>query len=170
MPESLPPAHSSTVTSLAERIVPRFSVLRPWRRYLLKGGVEALASLLQPGENAVLIAYAKIGVHPAVIAAAGLAYLDILEPLFLKPHIVGVTDQRLLLIQLSIWDYRAKRVRLAVPRAAVSVVRAKETWFYFSVWVRKIDDGEILRFNFPYSGWEREGHLFVSALATTADL
>jgi hypothetical protein len=164
MLESPPPADPSTVNSLAEKFVPRFSVLHPWRRYLLKGGVEAVASLLQPGENAVLIAYAKIGVHPAVIAAAGLVGLDILEPLFLKPHIVGLTARRLLLIQLSIWDYRGKRLRLAAPREAVSVVRAKETWFYFSVWVRKLDDGEIIRFNFPNPGWEREGRSLASAL------
>ena len=123
-----------------------------------------MASQLQAGENVVLIAYAKIGVHPAVIAAAGLANLDILEPLFLKPHIVGLTSRRLLLIQLSIWDYRAKRLGLAAPREAVSIVRAKETWFYFSVWVRKHDDGKIVRLNFPYSGWETEGHAFVNAL------
>jgi hypothetical protein len=108
------------------------------------------------------MAYAKIGVHPAVIAIAGLAYLDILEPLFLKPHIVALTSRRLLLIQLSIWDYRAKQLRLAVPREALSVIRAKETWFYFSAWVRH--DGEILRFNFPYTGWESEVRSLVSAL------
>ena|SRR5256712_9193520 len=163
MLESLPPADPLTVRALAEEFVPRFSLVHPWRRYLLKCGVEAVASLLQPGESVLLMAYAKIGVHPAVIAIAGLAYLDILEPLFLKPHIVALTGRRLLLIQLSIWDYRAKQLRLAAPREALSVVRAKETWFYFSAWVRQ-HDGEILRFNFPYSGWEREGRSLVSAL------
>ena len=162
MLESLPPPDPSTVRSLAEKFVPRFSPLHPWRRYLLKGGVEAVASLLEPGENVLGMAYVKIGVHPAVIAIAGLAYVDILEPLFLKPHIVALTARRLLLIQLSICDYRAKRLRLAVPREALSVVRAKETWFYFSAWIRH--DGEVVRFNFPYAGWEKEGRSLVSAL------
>jgi hypothetical protein len=162
MLESLSSADPSTVNSLASKFVPPFSVLHPWRRYLLKRGVEAVASLLQPGENAVLITYAKVGAHPALITAAGLAGLDILETLFLKPHIVGLTTRRLLLIQLSL-DYRGKRLRLAAPREAVSV-SAKETWSYFSVWVRKLDDGEILRVNFPYSRWDREGHSLVNAL------
>jgi hypothetical protein len=164
MPEAFPPADPSMVRTLAEKFVPRGSVLNLWRRYLLKGGVEAVASLLQPGENVLLMAYAKIGVHPTVIAVAGLANLDILEPLFLKPHIVALTGGRLLLIQLSIWDYRAKQVTLAAPREEVSVVRAKETWFYFSVWIRQHVDGEIVRFNFPYSNWEAEGRSLVRAL------
>ena len=61
------------VRSLTEKFVPRGSILHPWRRYLLKGGVEAVASLLQPGENVLLMVYAKIGVHPAIVAVAGLA-------------------------------------------------------------------------------------------------
>ena len=158
-----PSADPSIVRSLAEKFVPRASILHPLRRYLLKGGVEAVARLLQPSENVQLLAYAKIGVHPAFIAVAGLAYLDILEPLFLKPYIVALTDRRLLLIQLSIRDYRAKRLRLAARREALSVVRAKETWFYFSAWIRQ-HNGEILRFNFPYSGWDTEGRSLVSAL------
>ena len=49
-----------------------------------------------------------------------------------------------------------------MPREALSVVRAKETWFYFSAWIRH--DGEVVRFNFPYAGWEKEGRSLVSAL------
>ena len=167
MLEGTPPPDPSIVRSLSEKFVPRASLLHPLRRYLLKGGVEAVAGLLQSSENVLLLASVKIGVHPAVIAVAGLAYLDILEPLFLKPHIVALTDRRLLLIQLSIRDYRPKRLRLAATREVLSVVRAKDTWFYFSAWVRQ-HDGEILRFNFPYSGWDRGGRSLISALGYPA--
>jgi len=34
----------------------------------------------------------------------------------------------------------------------------------FPRWIRQHVDGEIIRFNFPYSSWEAEGRSLVSAL------
>jgi hypothetical protein len=163
--QALPPSDPSIAKSLAKKFVPR-GFIHNWRRYVLSGAVEALAGLLQPGEDLLLISYAKIGVNPVVSAVAGLAYLDIFEPFFLKPHVVALTNRRLLLIQLSIPDYRPKRLTLAEAREAVSVVRARETWFYFSVWVRRRGSSGEVRLNFPYSSWIKEARALVSALAT----
>ena len=63
-------------------------------------------------------------------------------------------------------DAAPERLTLAEAREAVSVVRARETWSYFSVWIRQRGSGGEVRLNFPYSSWMKEARALVSALAT----
>ena len=152
------------VRSLSRKFLAHL-MLNPLRRYLLKSGIYGAAGLVQVGEDVTVIGYAKIGLRPVISVVAGLAWLDIFEPFFLRPHIVAITNQRVLLIKLTVPGYRARQLVLAERRENVSLVRAKETWFYYSVWIRYWPNGRVLRLSFPYS-WDQEGHALVSALDT----
>ena len=159
---AVPAADPEVVRSLSRRFLGRFT-LNPWRRHLLKSGIYGVAGLVQRGEDVTVIGYAKIGLDPIISVIAGLAWLDIFEPFFLRPHIVAVTNQRVLVIKLTVPGYRPRQVVLAERRGNMSIVRAKETWFYYAVWIRSWPNGRILRLNFPYS-WDNEGQAFVSSL------
>jgi hypothetical protein len=152
------------VRSLSLKFLAHF-VLNPRRRYLLKSGIYGVAGVVQPGEDVTVIGYAKIGLNPEISFLAGLVWLDIFEPFFLRPHIVAVTNKRVLVIKLTVPGYRARQLVLAERRENVSLVRAKETWFYYSVWIRYWPNGRVLRLNFPYS-WDNEGHALVTAVDT----
>lgn len=163
--ERAPGTDPSLTGRLADKFVPHGFTFNLWRRHLLRNGVVAIAKLLEPGEDALVIGYAKIGVHPALSAIAGIAWLDIFEPLFLRPHLVTITDRRLLLVRLSVPEYAPERLRLAAPRREVSTLRAKETWSYYSVWIGLSAHREIVRLNFPYS-WENEGQAIATELSS----
>jgi uncharacterized RDD family membrane protein YckC len=95
----------------------------------------ALAGVAQPGEQPVAAANALVGPSPFVVQML-LGWLG--QLLLLKPALLWVTDRRVILIQLSRWNRRAKVVTFADARSSVALLRAESR----TLWLRRADGTE----------------------------
>jgi len=103
--------------ALTARFVPeRLPLLRRGKRKFLRRGVEALAAVIEPNEEAEDLAYVAIGPSPLLLYELGGLYP---EMMFLKPHYVAVTNRRVLLFRATRWSARPRSLVLADPRVGI---------------------------------------------------